>query len=61
MFGGYCPTCKKESEFSYIGRQKNLDEPDLILYNCLNSNCESTLCFDTIAEYNEKRLQEIKE
>jgi len=38
---GICPTCKKKSEFVYLGIQEGTRGKDYILYTC--GSCESTI------------------
>lgn len=46
---GICPSCKEETEFEYIGKQKTNEEP-LELYNC--KSCESAIVYQSILDVN---------
>lgn len=54
---GVCPSCKTKSSFEYRGIQETMRGPYLILYNCTNDNCKSTLNLESIIEYN--KLKEL--
>ena len=38
---GICPSCRKESEFEYLGEQERINKPSIQFYNC--NSCGSTI------------------
>lgn len=55
LIGCYCPNCKKETCFSYIGKQKlNVEH---LMYNC--DNCNSTFSESRIKAYTIERAVEL--
>ncbi len=46
---GVCPSCKEETEFDYIGKQKTKEKP-IELYIC--GSCESSIAYQSIMDVN---------
>jgi len=57
IIGAYCPSCEKESCFTYIGVQE-FDDVKLNMFNCDNEECCTTLTLDTILTYTRERIEQ---